>query len=73
MEDSDRRLLPGRKDERPGRFPVWQIELHIQLDPGVRQSSQARCGHRSCAPIQMVGSGLKAFREMQYFLSSIGK
>jgi hypothetical protein len=36
IEDSDRRLLPGRKDERPGRFLVGQIELHIQLDPGVR-------------------------------------
>jgi hypothetical protein len=64
--------LSDRKDERRGRFLVGQIELHIQLNQGVRQSSQARSSHRSCAPIQMVSSGLKACREMQYFLLSIG-
>jgi hypothetical protein len=39
----------------------------------LRQSYQARCGHRVCPPIEMVGSALKASREMQYFLSGIGE
>jgi hypothetical protein len=30
--------IVGRKDERPARFPVGQIELHIQLDPGANQA-----------------------------------
>jgi hypothetical protein len=39
----------------------------------LRQSGHARCGHRVCPPIEMLGSALEACREMQYFLSGIGE
>jgi hypothetical protein len=39
----------------------------------LRESRQARWGYRVCPPIEMVGSALKACREMQYFLLGIGE
>ena len=45
----------------------------LGIELSIRQSHQAVCIRRSCPPNEMVGSTLKACREMQYFPPGIGE
>jgi hypothetical protein len=55
------------------RGAPWRTVRARGIEPECRQSRQARCGHRSCPAIEMVGAALKALRKIQYFLPGTGE